>query len=118
MKMRTIWAMLIALLLASGAVMAQDRAQTQPSPPVKGPSYQRGTENLSCSERESRCYDSRGLCDRYCQPQQASKADPQATSECFSRCSRGLKQCLDKMPAECDMLSNKNTRPLPKIEPR
>lgn len=125
MMKRTILAALVALLFSTGAVMAQTQvqapAQTQdqqkPEPPKKAmPGFQRGTENLTCGEREARCYDARGLCERYCQPQQASKADPQATGECFSRCSRGVKQCLDKLPAECNVLSEKNSRPLPRIE--
>lgn len=125
MKMRTIFAALVALFLTTGIATAQQQpAQQQEQPQDKAkverakPSYQRGTENLSCSEREARCYDSRGLCERYCQPQQASKADPQTTGECFARCTRGMKQCLEKLPGECNVLSEKNSRPLPKIESR
>src|SRR4051812_32087976 len=124
MTMRTMWAALVALMLLGGAATAQTQAQQAPAQeqPEKpklqrtAPGYQRGTDNLSCSEREARCYDSRGLCDRYCQPQQASKADPQSTGECFARCSRGVKQCLEKLPAECNVLTDKNPRPLPRIE--
>lgn len=126
MTMRTILAALVALMLSSGLALAQDKAtqdkqqQQQQDQTTARPKptyqYQRGTENLSCAEREARCYDSRGLCERYCQPQQASKADPQATGECFARCSRGSKQCLEKLPAECNVLNEKSSRPLPKIE--
>jgi hypothetical protein len=126
MKMRTMLAALIAVMLTSFAATAQTsapaqgQAQEQEKPKLQrtAPGYTRGNENLSCAEREARCYDSRGLCERYCQPQQASKADPQATGECFARCSRGSKQCLEKLPGECNVLSDKNTRPLPKIEPK
>jgi hypothetical protein len=120
--MRTMWAALIAPMLLGGAATAQTQAQQAPAQEQakpeqpKAPRYQRGNENLSCGEREARCYDSRGLCERYCQPQQASKADPQSTGECFARCSRGVKQCLEKLPAECNVLTDKNPRPLPKIE--
>ncbi|GIL38362.1 hypothetical protein [Roseiterribacter gracilis] len=121
--MRTMLAALVALMLLGGAATAQTQpqpAQAQETEKPKlqrtAPGYQRGNENLSCGEREARCYDSRGLCERYCQPQQASKADPQSTGECFSRCSRGVKQCLEKLPAECNVLTDKNPRPLPKIE--
>ncbi len=125
--MRMILAALVALMLTGGVATAQAPAaeqqqqQQQPQPELPklqrtAPGYQRGNENLSCGEREARCYDSRGLCERYCQPQQASRADPQSTGECFSRCSRGVKQCLEKMPAECNVLTDKTARPLPKIE--
>lgn len=126
--MRTIFAALVALLLTGGVATAQTAQKPAPAPTQEqqqpeqpklqrtAPGYQRGNENLSCGEREARCYDSRGLCERYCQPQQASKADPQQTGECFSRCSRGVKQCLEKLPAECNVLTDKSARPLPKIE--
>jgi hypothetical protein len=65
MKMRTMLAAVVALMLTSGIAVAQSQtpapqtqAQENPDKPKiqrTAPGYQRGTENLSCGEREARC---------------------------------------------------------------
>lgn len=77
----------------------------------------RGKENLSCNEREARCYDARALCERTCSAG-GGRADPQGMSECMSRCSKTQKSCTEKLPNECDILTKRGPTNVPRVIPQ
>jgi hypothetical protein len=108
MKMRTLTMLAATALLAlSTTAGAQQQQMTRSG----------SKEGLSCNEREARCYDARGLCERTCTAG-GGRADPQGMAECQSRCSKTQKACTDKLPAECDVLTKRGPTNVPRVVPQ